>query len=111
MELSHTAQDGVGIIHLRGHLNAESSRALRSIIQELLDGSPRLVLDMQEVDFIDSTGLGVVVGGLKAAVEKGGNLYIAGLQRKPRMVFEITRAHRYFRVFATVEEATAAYSA
>ncbi|HOH47134.1 MAG TPA: STAS domain-containing protein, partial [Candidatus Cloacimonadota bacterium] len=62
-------------------------------------------LDMAECDFIDSTGLGTIVACLKSASQGGGDIRIARLQDKPRMVFDITRAHKIFDIFDDLDAA------
>ena len=64
-----------------------------------------MILDCSELDYIDSTGLGVMVKFYKNVTANGGNYVLAALQDKPRLVFEITRANRVFNIFKTVDEA------
>jgi anti-sigma B factor antagonist len=66
------------------------------------------VIDMSKVDFMDSAGLGVLIAVLKRVTERGGDMKIACLQKKPRMVFEITRAYKVFGIYDTVDEALSA---
>ena len=54
---------------------------------------------------MDSAGLGSLIAALKRITERGGDMKLACLQKKPRMVFEITRAYKVFEIFDTIEEA------
>jgi anti-sigma B factor antagonist len=54
---------------------------------------------------MDSAGLGTLIAVLKRITERGGDMKIACLQKKPRMVFEITRAYKVFEIYDTVDEA------
>ncbi len=64
-----------------------------------------VIMDMQQVDFMDSSGLGLLVAFLKRMTLRSGDLKIVGLQPGVRIVFEITRAYKMFEIFDTVEEA------
>lgn len=66
--------------------------------------SERVVLDLGDVEFIDSSGLGAVVGSMKH-LGRARKLDLAGLTPTVEKVFRITRMDRVFRIFATVEEA------
>jgi anti-sigma B factor antagonist len=84
-----------------GEIDLASSPDLRRELQALLDdGARRIVLDLGAVTFIDSSGLGVLVGVLKRINEEGdeGSLEIRGLNGPVRKVFEITGLHEIFVV-------------
>lgn len=95
-------RDGnVATILAAGEIDLASSPDLRSALQALLDdGVRRLVLDLSGVTFIDSSGLGVLVGVLKRVEELGddGGLELRGLTGPVRKVFEITGLHEVFVV-------------
>ena len=94
------ARDGdAATVVAEGEIDLASSPDLRSELQALLDGGVRtLVLDLSGVTFIDSSGLGVLVGVLKRIEEEGddGGLEIRGLTGPARKVFEITGLHEVF---------------
>lgn len=84
-----------------GEIDLASSPDLRGELQGLLDdGVRRIVLDLGAVTFVDSSGLGVLVGVLKRINEGGddGSLEIRGLNGPVRRVFEITGLHEVFVV-------------
>ena len=83
-----------------GEVDVASSPALRAKIAELLDGgADRIVLDLSEMTFIDSSGLGVLVGALKRVRELDRHdLVLIGLQGPPRRVFEITGLTELFSI-------------
>lgn len=70
------------------------------------DGQEWLILDLEEVDFIDSSGLGAIVASLKMLGGKG-DLLIAGPSDKVMGLFRLTRMDRVFQVFKTRDEALA----
>jgi anti-sigma B factor antagonist len=65
----------------------------------------RIVVDLQAVDFIDSSGLGLLIALLKRAAQRDGDVKLAGLAKNVRMVFEITRTYKVFDIYDSVEEA------
>jgi anti-sigma B factor antagonist len=91
-----------GVWHLRvsGEIDVASSPALRAKIGELIDqGAEQIVLELQDMTFIDSSGLGVLVGALKRLRELDRrDLVLSGLQGPPRRVFEITGLTQLFSI-------------
>jgi len=69
----------------------------------------RLVVDLGAVTFIDSSGFGALIGGLKAARQAGGDLRIARPTNQALVVLKLTSLDRVLRPFASVEEAVAGY--
>jgi anti-sigma B factor antagonist len=70
------------------------------------EGQELIVLDLTEVDFVDSSGLGAIVASLKMLGGKG-DLVIAGACDKVMSLFKLTRMDRVFQIFATKDEAVA----
>ena len=75
-----------------GELDVATVPVLESALDSVLNlhGGRAVEVDLSGVSFIDSSGLGVLVTGLKRAQEHGGTLIVRGLQPSPRKVFEIT---------------------
>ncbi len=109
MTLQFDKQGKIGLIRLTGPIDASNVMDLKKKFQEWMNETSYFVMDLNQVDFIDSTGLGGLVACLKYASEAGGDLKIACLQPKPRMVFEITRAFKIFEVYDDVNVAIASY--
>lgn len=87
-------------------LDAHNSEELKSEMNRLFaNGSSNLVIDLQEVRFIDSSGLGVLVSGFKNASTRQGSIRLSGLQAQVKSMFELTRLHRVFDIYPTVDEA------
>ena len=76
---------------------------------QVADKATNFVFDMAGCEFIDSTGLGTIVACLKSASQGGGDIHIANLQDKPRMVFDITRAHKIFHIFDDLDAAVMSF--
>lgn len=71
----------------------------------LAEETQKLVVDLDDVGFLDSTALGVLVGALKRARSEGGDVRIVCTQPRVRKVFEITRLDSAFDLFDSVDEA------
>ena len=93
--------DATGTIVARGEIDLASSPEFRVAIHDLLDAGVRdVVVDLTAVSFIDSSGLGVLVGALKRVNELGGDagLVLVGLDGPARRVFEITGLDQVFEL-------------
>lgn len=109
MNISTESRDGWTLLSLKEErLDALNSGELRDRILGLLEaGGQRLVVDLSGVSFIDSSGLGALLSGYKNANLRSGSFILAGLQPRVQSMFELTRLHRVFDIFPTVEDALA----
>jgi anti-sigma B factor antagonist len=107
MNITLTERNGVTILSLRAdRLDAHNSDMVKDELKLLYAGDAKKVLvDLGEVRFIDSSGLGALVSGFKNAVSSRGRLALSGLQAQVVTMFELTRLNRVFDIFPTVEEA------
>ena len=105
MELKTQNQNQICIISIIGRLEASSAETFKKYFSAQSQDFLRIILNLSEMDFIDSTGLGVIVGCLRSVGEKSGKLCISELQSRPKMVFEITRATRIFDIFDNTQSA------
>lgn len=105
-------RNGIGVVQVSSALTAATVDSFRDQISQWQDAERDLknyVIDLEQVDFMDSAGLGTLIAMLKRVMEKGGDMKIAHLQKKPRMVFEITRAYKVFEIYDTLEDALRAF--
>lgn len=101
-----TTPEGIGVVRPRGRLNMSSARRLKEVLDELVAaGTTRIVVDMDETTFLDSSGLGALIAGLKAARQAGGDLRIARPTEAVRTVFGLTNLDRVLKARDTVEGA------
>jgi anti-sigma B factor antagonist len=104
-------QDGVFVIAFGGDIDVASAVTVRDALDRVIAaGHHRIVLDLDEVRFLDSTGLGVMVGRLKAVRDLGGDLHLVCTSPRIARVMSITSLDEVFRIHPTVEEALAALS-
>lgn len=94
------------ILGLRGEVDIYTSPKLKEAIVELLDsGKARLIIDMSEVDFIDSSGLGVLIGGLKRVREQDGEMtLVVSTSESIKRLLGITGMDRVFTVHQSLED-------
>jgi anti-sigma B factor antagonist len=107
MNLHIEEKNSVTIISVREErLDAHNSNDLKEEIHSLFEGGKKSILvDLKDVRFIDSSGLGALVSGFKNAISHQGNLKLAGLQSQVKSMFELTRLHRVFEIFDTSVDA------
>lgn len=90
----------VAVLKLKGRLDTIAIQSLKSKIGSLMDDRQiRIVLDMEQIDFIDSAGLGGLAAAYRAVSEAGGEIKIASLQKQIEAIFELTRMNQLFKVF------------
>ncbi|QZY29383.1 STAS domain-containing protein [Nocardioides coralli] len=111
MDLTLTTReaDGKTIVAVGGEIDVYTAPKLRDKITELVSaGSYELVVDMQAVEFLDSTGLGVLVGGLKKVRAHDGSLELVCNQDRLLKIFRITGLAKVFVIHETPDEALTA---
>ena len=98
--------DGEFVVALSGDIDLYTAPDLKAELVRLTDhGAKRIVVDLTPTTFIDSTTLGVLLGGLKRLRSTGGELVLVCIDRNIRKIFEITLLDRVFPIFETREEA------
>src|SRR5450755_358677 len=108
VELSVTSrQEGDRtVISVSGEIDVYTAPSLRERLNELVaSGHYDLIVDMEGVEFLDSTGLGVLVGGLKRVRSHEGTLRLVCAQEKILKVFRITGLTKVFPIHATLAQA------
>jgi anti-sigma B factor antagonist len=110
MEMEIREDGEIKILVCQGRLDAQVSGNVKEKIQQLLDqGNLCLIVDMEEIVFMDSSGLGTLVGCQRRYGEKTGEIKLAGPVKDVLAVFEITRAARLFHICKDIPEALEAF--
>ena len=113
MELTlnvHSEPPGFTVIEVGGEIDVYTAPKLRERLVGLVEsGSYQLIVDMESVEFLDSTGLGVLVGGLKRVRAHEGWIDLVCTQSRILRIFRITGLNRVFSIHDTVREAVAAH--
>jgi anti-sigma B factor antagonist len=98
----------VAVIRVDGRLNMVTAGQLKdTVTQAVEDGRQRLVVDLTKATFMDSSGLGALIGALKVARQAGGDLRIAGANEQVLMVLQLSNMDRILRPYETPESAFA----
>ena len=110
MEIQVREDGKVQILACQGRMDAQVSGLLKEHIQGLLDkGATELVLDLDGLEFLDSSGLGAIVSCLRRIKEKKGEIKLAGLRPEVRSIFDITRVSRLFHICENAADAVRAF--
>ncbi len=111
MQLNMTEQDDIVIISVEEErMDAHNSGDLKEQMLQLFDeGKCSLIIDLNAVRFIDSSGLGALVSGFKNASAREGSLKLCCLQPQVRSMFELTRLHRVFEIHTNQNEALGSF--
>ena len=108
MAISFAKNHSHGVITLTGPFTASVAESFRGQFINWFQADPeirRVVIDLGAVTFMDSSGLGAVIGVLKRVAERGGELALARPQSSVKLVLQITRADRIIKVCDTLEAA------
>jgi anti-sigma B factor antagonist len=110
LELEVDEKAGWHVLIVRGEVDVTTTPRVRAqLIALLSEGEPQLVVDLEGVRFLDSSGLGALVAGLKLARSRSGELRIVcEHQRSVRKVLEVTGLERVLDRYDSVEAAVAA---
>jgi anti-sigma B factor antagonist len=96
----------VAVIRGEGRLNMVSAPRLRSAVADAIEaGRPRIVVDLSGVEFMDSSGLGALVGCLKTTRQAGGDLRIAAPSEQVVMVLQLSNLDRILTSYASAADA------
>lgn len=102
--------DDVPVLRLSGELDLNSVPDVRRSIRGLIDeGLVNFIIDLSGLDFIDSSGLGVLVGGLARVREKQGEIKIACSNKRILRIFEMTRLTQLFEIYPSDVEAARSF--
>jgi anti-anti-sigma factor len=95
----------VTVLELSGILDGIRGNELRREVSTILaNGADILLLDMKEVKFIDSSGLGALVSAMQMVRNANGKLFVCSISDQVRMLFELTKMDRIFKTFADQDE-------
>jgi anti-sigma B factor antagonist len=106
LQLEARHEGDVAVVSAAGEIDVFTAPTLdQALAAQLADGRSRLVVDLAEVSFLDSTGLGVLVKALKGAREAGGSLHLVVTSERIRKIFDITGLDASMPLFDTVDDA------
>lgn len=105
-EITSTEREGIVILHPKGRLTVGDASVLRERVNEqIAAGKLKLILDLAEVDYIDSTGLGSMVICFTSMKKAGGLLKLVNLNKRNIELLVLTKLHSIFEVFSDEQDA------
>jgi anti-sigma B factor antagonist len=109
LKLGHYTKDGIEVVDVGGEIDIYTAPRLRELLIDLVSkDNYQLVVNMDKVEFVDSTGLGVLVGGLKRVRAHDGSLDLVCTRERILRIFRITGLTKVFGIHQTVDQAIAA---
>ncbi len=103
---SRTPNPETRILDIEGEIDVYTSTQLKeTIVSTMAEGAKFVVMNLSKVEYLDSTGLGVLIGALKHLRERQGNLVIVSPSMRITRIFEITGLYKIFTIYQTEEEA------
>jgi len=110
MDIQSHLSGNVTVLDLAGRLEVSSAPELKTWLNNSLPPAPsRVVVNLKQITFIDSTGLSALVQGMKRCRERNGDLRLCNLQATVRIIFELTRLDKAFEVFSDEAEAVKSF--
>ncbi len=110
MEFKIDKKGDVTIVVLPGdHLDANNSKEFKNDIEAVLKEYDKMIFNMEQLKFVDSSGLGAILSCLRKLNSKDGDLKLYGMSKSVRALFELVRMHRVFDIYNSEDEAIRAY--
>jgi len=111
MQIKHVTSGDVAVLHLQGKImGGPDATSLHEKLHELIEtGTRSVVIDLRDVDWMNSSGLGILIGGLSAIRKSGGDLRLASVTEKIEEVLKLTKLDRVFDVYNSTDEAVTSY--
>ncbi len=104
MNHSISREGGVIVVALEGDVDLESSPQAREVLLASVGESPKVLVDLSGVHYIDSSGVATLVEALQTARKKQGELALAAVSESARRVFELARLDKVFTIHASVAD-------
>ena len=109
MEMTIEKMGSISLMVLPGNtLDASNAKEFKRSIEPILANNQKLMFDMSGLNFVDSSGLAVLLSCLRLLNASGGDLKLFGMTKPVRALFELVRMHRVFDIFNSKEEAIGA---
>lgn len=108
MKLKYEQKNKTLILQIKGELDLHTAEDLRSQIDDYLnqyDNIKNMIMDLHGIDFIDSSGLGVILGRYKLIKQRGGKLVIISSSYQVKRIFEVSGMLKIISIYETLEQA------
>lgn len=102
LKINSKQQGNITVLQVDGEVDLYSSPQVRTRVLHLVESqSPNIVVDLQDVRYMDSSGVATLIEGYKLCQKNNGRFVLAGLKPEVREVFELTRLDRVFEIYDT----------
>ena len=107
MICSHRIEDGICVVTIEGNIALDGVNEAKNYLKPHLDSSDvnGLVINFEKVNFIDSSGIGLIVSIFKTMQQKNGKFALTNLSKKNEEIFSITRLNKILDIFPSEDEA------
>lgn len=111
MNLSQKEKEGVVVLTLEGEMvGGPAATQLTETLHDLIEqGKKQILVDLKQVDWMNSSGLGILIGAITTVRNSGGDLKLMNLSQKPMQLLKITHLDRVFDIFDSEELALASF--
>ncbi len=110
MEITASERSGATLVKIIGSMDALTCDQTQAFFDERINSTHvRLVVDLSQVDYLSSAGLRVLLSALKSARQRGGDLYLVGVQEGVHQVLKLAGFISIFKIFPMAAEAFAAF--
>jgi len=112
MKASKRLEGGVTVLSLSGKLmGGPDADVIRDLIKESLEGeSKNILVDLGDVSWVNSTGLGILIASHVTVTNGGGSIKLSRVSKRIHQIFMVTKLHTVFETFETKEEALASFA-
>lgn len=105
MDVTYESVGGVVVVSVRGELDASNVSEFKRDVTPRLEPGVKVLFDMSQLRFVDSSGLGAMISCLRHATAGGGELKMCCMPKQVLALFELVRMNRVFDIHSTREEA------
>ncbi len=110
MEIIEEMQNDINIYRLIGRLDSNTSQMLEEkVFQAISDGSKKIIVDFENLDYISSAGLSVVLKANKALLREDGRVILCSMQNYIREIFKTTGIDNFVPILDTMDQALEAF--
>lgn len=110
MQISIREVDSIPVISISGEVDLYNAKEIKQVLdQKIQEGKYEIVVDVSEVPFMDSSGIGTLVTGMYKLRKYYGGLKVAGISGSVAKVFKLTGMESHLQVYESIEEAIQAF--
>ena len=111
MKIKHTERYGAVVIELKGNvMGGDDTKDFNDLLHKIIDeGKKNVIIDLSEVKFMNSSGIGMLIGGLTSMKKAEGSMKLSGATEKIESLLVITKLITIFETFDNIEAAIASF--